>query len=620
MPKAVGIDLGTTNSVVSVLEAGEPIVIPNAEGSRTTPSVVAFAKNGEVLVGEVAKRQAITNPDRTIRSVKRHMGTSWKIDIDGKAYTAQEISARTLMKLKRDAEAYLGDTVTQAVVTVPAYFDDAQRTATKEAGQIAGLEVLRIINEPTAAALAYGMDKEGQEQTILVFDLGGGTFDVSVLEIADGVFEVKSTHGDTHLGGDDWDQKIIDWLVGGFKGEHGVDLSKDNMAVQRLKEAAEKAKIELSQVQSTQINLPFITATNAGPLHLDVQLTRSKFQELTADLLDRCRVPFEKAISDAGLSKGQIDHVILVGGSTRMPAVTELVVSMTGKEANKSVNPDEVVAIGAAIQAGVLKGEVKDVLLLDVTPLSLGIETKGGVMHKLIERNTTIPTRRTETYTTADDMQSQVEIHVLQGERDMAQFNKTLGKFKLVDLPPAPRGVPQIEVTFDIDANGIVHVSAKDRATSKEQSMTITGQSSLSKDAIDQMVRDAEAHAEEDRSRKEEAEVRNQADTLVYQTEKLIREQGDKITGDEKSTVESALAELKDALNGTDTETIKTGLERLMTASQGFTQKLYEQAASENAGQYDAGEGGGAGASSSPSDDDVVDAEIVDDEEEDKSA
>ncbi|MCU1352848.1 MAG: chaperone protein DnaK [Acidimicrobiales bacterium] len=617
MPKAVGIDLGTTNSVVSVLEAGDPIVIPNAEGSRTTPSVVAFAKNGEVLVGEVAKRQAITNPDRTIRSVKRHMGTSWKIDIDGKAYTAQEISARTLGKLKRDAEAYLGDTVHQAVITVPAYFDDAQRTATKEAGQIAGLEVLRIINEPTAAALAYGLDKEGQEQTILVFDLGGGTFDVSVLEIADGVFEVKSTHGDTKLGGDDWDQKVIDWLVEQFKGEHGVDLSKDNMAVQRLKEQAEKAKIELSQVQSTQINLPFITATDAGPLHLDVQLTRSKFQELTADLLERCRVPFEQAIKDAGISKGELDHVILVGGSTRMPAVTELVTSFTGKEPNKSVNPDEVVAVGAAVQAGVLKGEVKDVLLLDVTPLSLGIETKGGVMHKLIERNTTIPTRRTETYTTADDMQSQVEIHVLQGERDMAQFNKTLGKFKLVDLPPAPRGVPQIEVTFDIDANGIVHVSAKDKATSKEQSMTITGQSSLDKSAIDQMVKDAEAHAEEDRQRKEEAEVRNQADTLVYQTEKLLKEQGDKIDGDEKSAVESALATLKDALAGTDTEAIKTGLEALMTSSQGFTQKLYEQAASENAGQYDAT---GAGGSSAPNDDEVVDAEIIDDEGEGKSA
>jgi len=613
MPKAVGIDLGTTNSVVSVLEAGDPIVIPNAEGSRTTPSVVAFAKNGEVLVGEVAKRQAITNPDRTIRSVKRHVGTNWTIDIDGKAYTSQEISARTLMKLKRDAEAYLGDTVTQAVITVPAYFDDAQRTATKEAGQIAGLEVLRIINEPTAAALAYGLEKENQEQTILVFDLGGGTFDVSVLEIADGVFEVKSTHGDTSLGGDDWDQKVIDWLVEGFKGDHGVDLSKDNMAVQRLKEAGEKAKIELSQVQSTQINLPFITATDAGPLHLDVNLTRAKFQELTADLLQRTRKPFEQAISDAGLTKGQIDHVVLVGGSTRMPAVTDLVKEMTGSEPNKSVNPDEVVAIGAAVQAGVLKGEVKDILLLDVTPLSLGIETKGGVMHKLIERNTTIPTKRTETYTTADDMQSQVEIHVLQGERDMAQFNKTLGKFKLVDLPPAPRGVPQIEVTFDIDANGIVHVSAKDKGTGKEQSMTITGQSSLSKDQIDGMVKDAEAHAEEDKSRREEADVRNQADSLVYQTDKLLKEQGEKVTGDEKTAAEASLGRLKDALAGTDTEAIKSGLEDLMNTSQAFTQKLYEQAATENAGQYDAGAStsGATGAD----DDEVVDAEVIDEDE-----
>ncbi len=457
------------------------------------------------MVGEVAKRQAITNPDRTIRSVKRHMGTNWTIDIDGKKYTAQEISARTLMKLKRDAEAYLGDTVTQAVVTVPAYFDDAQRTATKEAGQIAGLEVLRIINEPTAAALAYGLDKEGADQTILVFDLGGGTFDVSILEIGDGVFEVKATHGDTNLGGDDWDQRVIDWLVESFKSAHGVDLSKDNMALQRLKEAAEKAKIELSQVQQTQINLPFITATAEGPLHLDEQLSRAKFQEMTADLLDRCKVPFEQAIKDAGLTKEQIEHVILVGGSTRMPAVQDLVMSITGKEPNKGVNPDEVVAVGAAIQAGVLKGDVKDVLLLDVTPLSLGIETKGGVMTKLIERNTTIPTRRTEVFTTAEDMQPSVEIHVLQGEREMAQFNKTLGKFQLVDLPPAPRGVPQIEVTFDIDANGIVHVSAKDRATSKEQSMTITGQSSLDRDTIQQMVRDAEAHAEEDRRRRDEA-------------------------------------------------------------------------------------------------------------------
>ncbi len=610
MPKAVGIDLGTTNSVVAVLEAGDPVVIPNSEGSRTTPSVVAFSKGGEVLMGEVAKRQAITNPDRTIRSVKRHMGTSWNVEIDGKKYTAQEISARTLMKLKRDAEAYLGDTVTQAVITVPAYFDDAQRTATKEAGQIAGLEVLRIINEPTAAALAYGLDKEGDsDQTILVFDLGGGTFDVSILEIGDGVFEVKSTHGDTNLGGDDWDQKVIDWLVEQFKSAHGVDLAKDNMATQRLKEAAEKAKIELSQVQQTQINLPFITATADGPLHLDEQLTRAKFQDLTSDLLERCRSPFEQAIKDAGLTKDQIDHVILVGGSTRMPAVAELVSELTGKEPNKSVNPDEVVAIGAAVQAGVLKGEVKDVLLLDVTPLSLGIETKGGVMTKLIERNTTIPTRRTEVFTTAEDMQPSVEIHVIQGEREMAQYNKTLGKFQLVDLPPAPRGVPQIEVTFDIDANGIVHVSAKDRATNKEQSMTITGQSSLDKDAIDQMVKDAEAHAEEDRQRREEAEVRNNADTLVYQTEKLLKEQGDKLEGDEKSTVEEHLAALKSAISGTDTEAIKTATEALMTSSQGFTQKLYDAAA---AADRDAGAGAGA---SQPSDDDVVDAEIVDDEQ-----
>jgi molecular chaperone DnaK len=610
MPKAVGIDLGTTNSVVAVLEAGDPVVIPNSEGSRTTPSVVAFSKGGEVLMGEVAKRQAITNPDRTIRSVKRHMGTGWSVEIDGKGYTAQEISARTLMKLKRDAEAYLGDTVTQAVITVPAYFDDAQRTATKEAGQIAGLEVLRIINEPTAAALAYGLDKEGSsDQTILVFDLGGGTFDVSILEIGDGVFEVKSTHGDTHLGGDDWDQKVIDWLVEQFKSAHGVDLSKDNMALQRLKEAAEKAKIELSQVQSTQINLPFITATPEGPLHLDEQLTRAKFQDLTSDLLERCRVPFEQAIKDAGLTKDQIDHVILVGGSTRMPAVVELVNQLTGKEPNKSVNPDEVVAIGAAVQAGVLKGEVKDVLLLDVTPLSLGIETKGGVMTKLIERNTTIPTRRTEVFTTAEDMQPSVEIHVLQGEREMSQFNKTLGKFQLVELPPAPRGVPQIEVTFDIDANGIVHVSAKDRATNKEQSMTITGQSSLDRDTIDQMVKDAEAHAEEDRKRREEAEVRNNADTLVYQTEKLLKEQGDKLEGEEKTTVEGHLAALKSAISGSDIDAIKSATEALMTSSQGFTQKLYDAAAA-----ADREAGGGTG-SSQPSDDDVVDAEIVDDEQ-----
>jgi molecular chaperone DnaK len=617
MPKAVGIDLGTTNSVVSVLEAGEPTVLPNAEGGRTTPSVVAFSKSGEVLVGEVAKRQAITNPDRTIRSVKRQMGTNWTVDIDGKKYTAQEISARILQKLKRDAEAYLGDTVTQAVITVPAYFNDAERTATKEAGQVAGLEVLRIINEPTAAALAYGLDKEGaSDQTILVFDLGGGTFDVSVLEIGEGVFEVKSTHGDVHLGGDDWDQRVIDWLVQSFKAKEGVDLSADKMAVQRLKEAAEKAKIELSSTQSTQINLPFITATSEGPKHLDETLSRAKFQELTADLLERVKGPFEQAIKDAGLDKGDLDHVILVGGSTRMPAVQELVQSLTGKEPHKGVNPDEVVAVGAAIQAGVLKGEVKDVLLLDVTPLSLGIETKGGVMTKLIERNTTIPTRRTEVFTTAEDMQPSVEIHVLQGEREMASYNKTLGKFQLVDLPPAPRGVPQIEVTFDIDANGIVHVSAKDRATSKEQSMTITGQSSLAKDDIERMVKDAEAHAEEDRRRREEAEVRNNGDTLVYQTEKVLREQGDKVTGSEKEAVESALSELKEALAGDDVDRIRRGTEALMTASQTFSARLYE-AASQSGGDG-GGEGAGTGdGSGAPSDDEVVDAEIVD---EDRSA
>ncbi|MGZ6982818.1 MAG: molecular chaperone DnaK, partial [Ilumatobacteraceae bacterium] len=577
MAKAVGIDLGTTNSVVAVLEGCDPVVIPNAEGARTTPSVVAFSKAGEVLVGEVAKRQAITNSDRTFRSIKRHMGESWKSpDIDGKQYTPQEISARILMKLKRDAESYLGDTVTQAVITVPAYFDDAQRTATKEAGAIAGLEVLRIINEPTAAALAYGLDKAAQDEKVLVFDLGGGTFDVSVLEIGDGVFEVKSTHGDTHLGGDDWDQRIIDWLVQQFKAAHGVDLSADRMAGQRLKEASEKAKIELSQVQQTQINLPFITATTEGPLHLDESLTRAKFQEMTADLIERCRIPFEQALKDAGISKGELSHVLLVGGSTRMPAVVDLVVNLTGKEPNKSVNPDEVVAVGAAVQAGVLRGDVKDVLLLDVTPLSLGIETKGGVMTKLIERNTTIPTKRTEVFTTADDMQPSVEIHVLQGEREMAGYNKTLGKFQLVDLPPAPRGVPQIEVTFDIDANGIVHVSAKDRATGKQQSMTITGQSTLDKKDIDQMIRDAEAHAEDDRKRREEAEIRNNADSLVYQMEKVLRDSADKVDATEKATVEGPLAELKTALAGNDMDAIRAGHEKLMAASQAFSQKLYE--------------------------------------------
>ena len=613
MAKAVGIDLGTTNSVVAVLEGGDPVVIPNSEGARTTPSVVAFSKAGEVLVGEVAKRQAITNSDRTFRSIKRHMGEGWKSpDIDGKHYTAQEISARILMKLKRDAEAYLGDTVTQDVITVPAYFDDAQRTATKEAGTIAGLEVLRIINEPTAAALAYGLDKGGEDEKVLVFDLGGGTFDVSVLEIGDGVFEVKSTHGDTHLGGDDWDQRIIDWLVQQFKAAHGVDLSADRMAGQRLKEAAEKAKIELSQVQQTQINLPFITATAEGPLHLDESLSRAKFQDMTADLIERCRIPFEQALKDAGISKGELNHVILVGGSTRMPAVVDLVVSLTGKEPNKSVNPDEVVAVGVAVQAGVLRGDVKDVLLLDVTPLSLGIETKGGVMTKLIERNTTIPTKRTEVFTTADDMQPSVEIHVLQGEREMAGYNKTLGKFQLVDLPPAPRGVPQIEVTFDIDANGIVHVSAKDRATGKEQSMTITGQSTLDKKDIDQMVRDAEAHAEDDRKRREEAEVRNNADSLVYQMEKVLRDNADKVDAADKATVDGPLAELKTALAGSDIDAIRAGHEKLSAASQAFSQKLYESAARDEnaAGTSASGQQTNGGATSN--DDDIVDAEIVD--------
>jgi molecular chaperone DnaK len=609
MAKAVGIDLGTTNSVVSVLEGGEPVVIPNAEGFRTTPSVVGFSKSGEVLVGELAKRQVITNPDRTIRSVKRHMGTDWKIDIDGKKYSAQEISARILMKLKADAEAYLGDTVNQAVITVPAYFDDAQRTATKEAGQIAGLEVLRIVNEPTAAALAYGLDKENTEQTVLVFDLGGGTFDVSVLEIGDGVFEVKSTSGNTHLGGDDWDQRVIDWIIKSFKDSDGVDLAQDKMALQRLKEAAEKAKIELSQVQETNINLPYVTATDSGPKHLDLKLTRAKFQELTQDLTDKCKEPFEQAIKDANLSMSDINHVVLVGGSTRMPAIQDLVKSLTGKEPHKGVNPDEVVAVGAAVQAGVLKGEVKDILLLDVTPLSLGVETKGGVMTKLIEKNTTIPTKKSEVFTTAEDGQSAVDIHVLQGEREMAMYNKSLGKFQLTGIATAPRGVPQIEVTFDIDANGIVHVSAKDKATGKEQSMTITGQSSLPKEDIDRMIKDAEAHAAEDKKRREEAEIRNNLDSLIYQTEKLLKEQGDKVSEDDKKSIQSDLDSAKQAVAGDDIEKIKDALDKLSKSSQEFGAKLYQAASSQTDG----------GVSSSESDqqasnnasDDVVDAEVV---------
>ncbi len=607
MGRSVGIDLGTTNSVLAILEGGDPRVIANAEGHRTTPSVVALAKNGEVLVGEQAKRQAITNPGRTVRSVKRHMGTDWTSEIDAKKYTAQEISARILMKLKRDAEQFLGEEVTQAVVTVPAYFGDAQRQATTEAGQIAGLEVLRIVNEPTAAALAYGLDKNS-DQLILVYDLGGGTFDVSVLEIGEGVFEVKATSGDTQLGGDDWDQRIIDWLVKEFKNDHGVDLGADPMALTRLKEAAEKAKIELSSVAETEINLPFITATNEGPIHLLKTLTRSEFQQMTEDLVERTKAPFLQAMKDAAISVDAIDHVILVGGSTRMPAIQDLVEELSGKEAHQGVNPDEVVALGAAIQAGVLTGDVSGILLLDVTPLTLGVETEGGVFTKMIERNTTIPTRRSEIFTTAADNQPEVEIHVLQGERAMAGDNKSLGRFKLPGIPPAPRGIPQIEVTFDIDANGIVAVSAKDLGTGASQQVTITGGTALSQEDIDRMVTDAETHANEDRERREHADSRNQADHAAYSIEKQLAEHGDKLTDAEREAIEDKITELRKLLaDDAGAAELKSGTDALFTASQVLGQKIYEASQTEAAATGgDAGDG---------ADDEVVEAEIVEEDD-----